>query len=240
MNRVRNAGVFNILALVMLGLTVLACLCYTTAFFVLPSMAALPTYTPTVASLLPPTWTPTPTPTPADTATPVTLPTEEPTEDRPTITPAPTRTKAPTPGPSPTPSRTPSKYPFTAEVTYQPSPIFPCGSAYILGTIVDLEDKPITTPDYIIRVEGDADIDTGSLMHPGEQFRGKRVEGRSPFSGLGFGPSTWSVVINLSGTSAGVWQVVLIKGGQVSDRIEVRLQSDCVSSAAVVRFTQNH
>jgi hypothetical protein len=249
MNIRGNGVVFNVLAAVMLVLALAACLCYSTVFFV-PSLAGpfagpallarLPTVTPTPTSVFQATWTPSPTSPPADTATPFIVSTLEPTEDRPTITPVPTRTKSPTAGPSPTPSYTPSKYPFTAEVTYQPSPINPCGASYILGTIVDLEGKPLTTGDFIIHLEGDADIDTGFSMHPGEQFRGNRMDGRSPFTGLGFGPSAWDVVINLSGTTAGTWQVWLVKGGQASDRIEVRLQGDCADSAAVVRFMQNH
>jgi hypothetical protein len=122
----------------------------------------------------------------------------------------------------------------------QPSPINPCGATYIVGTITDLSGQPVTTNGMIIHLEGDAGIDTEGKLHPGEQFRGNRVDGPSPFTGLGFGPSAWSVVINLSGTSAGVWRVWLIQGGQVSDQIEVHLQGDCVYSLAVVRFQQNH
>ena len=250
MHKSSTGAVFDVLALVMVSLTALSCLFYTALFFVpslagpfagLPSWAQVPpTSTPTVAPLWLATWTPEPTSTRADTPTPFLVSTAEPTEDRPTITPLPTRTRAPTPGPSVTPSPTRSKYPFTYEITYQPSPINACGSAFILGTITDLEGKPVTSPNMIIHVEGDADIDTGSLLHPGENFRGKRVEGRSPFTGLGFGPSAWSVVINLGGTSAGTWFVWLVQNGQVSDRVEVRLQDDCTYSAAVVRFQQNH
>jgi len=249
MNKRGNGALFNILAVVMLALAVLACLCYSTLFFV-PSLAGplagpavvarLPTITPTPTSVFPPTWTPSPTSPPPDTPTPFIVSTAEPTEDRPTITPAPTRTRVPTPGPSPTPSPTRSKYPFTAEVTYQPSPINACGASYIIGTIMDLQGQPVTTSDIIIHVEGDGDIDSGYAMHPGEQVRGNRIDGRSPFTGLGFGPSAWDVVINLSGTSAGTWQVWLLKNGQASDRIEIRLQSDCTTSSAVVRFQQNH
>jgi hypothetical protein len=245
-----TGAMFDVLALVMLSLTVLSCLCYTTVFFV-PSLAGPfagppswaqvpPTSTPTVGSLLPPMWTPEPTSTRADTPTPFIVSTPEPTEDRPTITPLPTRTKSPTPGPSVSPSPTRSRYPFTYEVTYQPSPINACSSSFIIGTITDLEGKPVTSSNMLIHVEGDADIDTGNSLHPGEQFRGKRVEGRSPFTGLGFGPSAWSVVINLAGTTSGTWIVWLVQNGQASDRVEVRLQNDCTYSAAIVRFQQNH
>ncbi len=247
-----NGSPFNLLSIVLLGLTLLVCACYGTLFFV-PSLAGplagptraalLPTSTPTIPGppTLPATWTPTATDTPVDTPVPVTpSDTPTPTPIRDTITPIPTRTRTVTPGPSPTASPTRSKYPFTAEITYQPSPINPCGSTYVLGTITDLAGKPVTGQDFVIHVEGDADVDTGNALHPGEQFRGKGVKGPSPFAGLGFGPSAWSVAINYSGTSAGVWTVWLIHAGQASDRIPVQLQSSCAYSSAIVRFQQNH
>jgi hypothetical protein len=203
---------------------------------------ALVTPTPTVGPPeMPPTWTPTVTGTPTETPLPVTpSDTPGPTLTRPIATRVPTRTLTPTFGPSPTASPTRSKYPYTANVTLQPSPINPCGSSYILGTITDLSGQPVTGSGMIVHVEGNADIDTESKLHPGEQFRGNRVDGPSPFTGLGFGPSAWSVIINLSGTSAGVWNVWLVQNGQVSDRIEVHLQGDCAYSSAIVRFQQNH
>ena len=251
MNKGGNGPVFNILAVVMLGLTALMCLCYTSVFFV-PGLAGpfagdlsaaparTPTITPTLESLLPPTWTPTVTSPPVDTETPFIVSTPGPTDTpRPMITfrPPPTRVTA---GPSPTPSSTLSPYRFTHEVTYQPSPINACGASLILGTITDLEGKPVTTSNMIVHVEGDADIDTGFSMHPGEEFRGNRVQGRSPMTGMGLGPSAWDVIINLSGTSAGTWTVWLVQNGQASEKVQIRLQSDCINSSAVVRFTQNH
>jgi hypothetical protein len=250
MNKGGSGPVFNILAVVMLGLTALMCLCYTSVFFV-PGLAGpfaggpnaaqarVPTLTPTPESLLPPTWTPTVSGPPTETETPFIVSTQGPTETpRPTVTfpPRPTRV---TPGPSPTPSLTIAPYRFTQEVTYQPSPINACGASYIIGTITDLEGKPVTS-NMIVHVEGDADIDTGSLLHPGEEFRANRVQGRSPLTGMGFGPSAWDVIINLSGTSAGTWTVWLIQNGQASEKVQLRLQSDCADSSAVVRFTQNH
>jgi len=92
----------------------------------------------------------------------------------------------------------------------------------------------------IIRVEGDADIDTGGALHPGEEFRGGKMQGRAPFTAMGFGPSAWDVILNLSGIAPGVWRVTLIQGRQVSDQIEIHLQGDCVGSSAIVRFQQNH
>jgi hypothetical protein len=251
MSKGGGGPVFNILAVVMLGLTALMCLCYTSVFFV-PGLAGpfaggpsaaqarVPTLTLTPESLLPPTWTPTETSLPVETETPFIVSTPGPTDTpRPTITfpPRPSRVTA---GPSPTPSSTLAPYRFTHEVTYQPSPINPCGATYIVGTITDLEGKPVTSNNMIVHVEGDADIDTGGSLHPGEEFRGNRVQGRSPLTGMGFGPSAWDVIINLSGTSAGTWTVWLVQNGQASEKVQLRIQSDCADSSAIVRFTQNH
>lgn len=255
MSKRGGGSAFNMLSVVLLGLTAVMCLCY--AMYLVPGLPLpfaaptrvtalrLPTATPTTPGLptLPPTWTPTVTGTPTETPLPPTeTMTPGPTSTRYTYTPIPTRTQTPTPGPSPTPSPTRSQYPYTAQVTYQPSPIQPCGSSYILGTITDLSGQPVTTRDIIIHVEGDADIDTGSLMHPGEGVRGNKLDGPSPYIGMGFGPSAWSVVINLNGTSAGTWFVWLMGpgGAQLSDRIELNLQSACAYSAGIVRFQQNH
>jgi len=250
MTKSRGGSALNILSVMLLGLTALACLCYATVFFV-PALAGpfagptpvravqLPTATPTVQSL-PPTWTPTVPGLPTETSTPFVTRTPEPTEtQRFTITPAPTRTKTVTPGPSPTASPTRSKYPYTAAVTYQLDPAYGCGGSVIMGTITDLAGQPVTAGSMVIHVEGDGDIDTGGLLHPGEGFRGKRTEGASAYTGI-LGPSAWSVIINLSGTTAGTWKVWLIQGRQVSDQIEVHFSGACGSSSAVVRFQQNH
>jgi len=250
MTKSRGGSALNILSVMLLGLTALACLCYATVFFV-PALAGpfagptpvravqLPTATPTVQSL-PPTWTPTVPGLPTETSTPFVTRTPEPTEtQRFTITPAPTRTKTVTPGPSPTASPTRSKYPYTAAVTYQLDPAYGCGGSVIMGTITDLAGQPVTAGSMVIHVEGDGDIDTGGLLHPGEGFRGKRTEGASAYTGI-LGPSAWNVIINLSGTTAGTWKVWLIQGRQVSDQIEVHFSGACGSSSAVVRFQQNH
>lgn len=242
----RGGSAFNALAAMLLGLSGLMCLCYA-AYFVpglpLPFAAVPPTAivirpTPTPTWELPPTWTPTVVGTPTETPTPFVASTpSEPTPTRPIPTRLPTRTPTPSPGPSPTASYTPSKYPFTADVTYQPSPINSCGASYILGTITDLAGQPVTSKGMVIYVEGDGDID--AAMQPGEQVRGNKVDGPSPFTGMGFGPSAWNVIINLSGTSEGTWRVWLVQGGQASDMLEIRLEATCVRSSAVIRFQQN-
>jgi len=242
-----GGSAFNTLAAVFLGLSGLMCLCYA-AYFVpglpLPFAAVLPTATvirptPTPTWGLPPTWTPTAVGTPTETPTPFFTSTpEEATPTRPIPTRLPTRTPTPTFGPSPTITPTRSKYPFTAEVTLQPAPINSCGASYILGTITDLAGQPVTAGNMIIHVEGDGEIE--AAIHPGEQVRGNKADGPSPFTGTGFGPSAWNVVINLSGTTAGTWRVWLTQGGQASDVLEIRLETTCTRSSAVVRFQQNH
>jgi len=69
--------------------------------------------------------------------------------------------------------------------------------------------------------------------------RGNKVDGPSPFTGMGLGPSAWNVIINLSGTSEGTWRVWLVQGGQVSEKLEIRLEATCARSSAVIRFQQN-
>jgi hypothetical protein len=248
MNRSANNIPFNLLALIMLGLTALACLC-ASGIFLVPALAGpfagpprydlrLPTGMLTATPLFPPTWTPTFTPIPLDTATPFATNTPGPTDTPFAVYVPITSTKKVTV--TPTPRETLPPWKFFGTVTLQASPINPCGSSYIIGTIADLDGKPFTSSIITIHVEGDADIDTGLQLHPGDQYRGKRVEGRSPFGGMGLlnDPSAWSVVINQSGTSAGTWYVWLLQGGVASNKVEVRLGSDCGSSAAVVRFAQ--
>jgi hypothetical protein len=246
MNRLGDGLLFNVLAVVMLGLTVLACLCSSLVFFV-PALARpfagppvyispSPTYTPTVLPVFPTTWTPTSSPTPRN--TPTRFITRTPESDTPTITIVPiTPTKKVTA--TPTPRYTPSAWKFDGKAELQVPPINACSASYIFGTVVDLEDKPITSGNMLIHVEGDADIDTDFQLHPGEHFRGKRVEGRSPFASFLKDASAWSVAINESGTSAGTWVVWLVQGGQISNKVQVKLGSDCASSSANVRFKQN-
>jgi hypothetical protein len=243
-----SGSAFNLLSVVMLGLTALACLIYTTLFFV-PSLAGpfaaptrilplalAPSATPTVG--LPPTWTPTAVGTPTETSTPIPTYTEGPTETlRPTATRLPTRTVTPTYGPSPTITVTRSKFRYTAEVTYQPAPAYGCGASVILGNITGLDGKPVTAGNMQIRIQGDADIDV--TLRPGQEAIGNQIKGRAPFV-TDLGASAWDIVLNLSGTSPGVWRVILWDTSQASDWIQIQLQGGCADSSAVVRFQQNH
>jgi len=249
MNKLGKGMLFNVLSMLMLCLTALACLYYSTVFFV-PAAAGRFGGPPNVNPTIPPaptatstspwaaTWTPSPTSPPPDTPTPFVTNTPGPTDTPVTFV----ITRTPTARVSPTPKAkfTPYIFKYEGSVTLRPSPINPCGASYIAGTVTDLDGNPVTTSGLIVHVEGDADIDTGFALHPGEQFRGKRIEGRSPFIGILNDPSAWSVVINQAGTSAGMWQVWLIQNGQASNKVQVRLESECADSSAMVRFQQNH
>ena len=160
------------------------------------------------------------------------------TEYRPTASLPPTHTRTPRISPLASPTRSVPLY--SIEVTYQPSPINPCGASYILGTLTDMDGQPITSSSFVIHVEGDGDIDTGYALHPGEQYRGTRVEGRSPFTSMGFGPSAWSVALSQTSTAVGTWYVWLTRDSQLSQLVEVHLRPDCTTSSAAVQFRQNH
>jgi hypothetical protein len=162
------------------------------------------------------------------------------TEYRPTASLLPTYTRTPMPGTSPLASPTRPWPLFSVDIIYQPSPVNPCGASYILGMLTDMEGQPITSSRFVIHVEGDGDIDTGYALHPGEQYRGTRVEGRSPFTSMGFGPSAWSVVLSQTGTAVGTWHVWLTRDSQLSQLVRVHLRPDCTTSSAVVQFRQNH
>ena len=161
------------------------------------------------------------------------------TEYRPTASLPPTHTRTPMPGTSPLASPTRSWPLFSVDIIYQPSPINLCGASYILGMLTNIEGQPITSSSFVIHVEGDGDIDTGYALHPGEQYRGMRVEGRSPFTSMGFGPSAWNVVLSQTGTVVGTWYIWLTQNSQLSELVEVHLRPDCTTSSAVVKFRQN-
>ena len=162
------------------------------------------------------------------------------TEYRPTASLPPTHTRTLMPRTSPLASPTRPWPLFSVGIIYQPSPINPCGASYILGTLTNIEGQPITSSSFVIHVEGDGDIDTGNALHLGEQYRGTRVEGRSPFTRMGFGPSAWSVVLSQTGTVVGTWYIWLTQNTQLSDLVQVHLRPDCTTSSAVVQFRQNH
>ncbi len=156
---------FNILTLVMLGLTVVTLLCFASiainpylpfnpfpppenAFIVATNTpTATPTHVP--AATWTPTTTPTITPTPPASFTPTLTPTPGPTG-----TPAPTATLVPTVTPTPRVTRSP--YPFTYEITYE-TPYYGCAWTGVAGTVEDLDGNPLVG--YPVHVWGGG-IDT--------------------------------------------------------------------------------
>lgn len=145
--------IFNLLAVLFLGLTGVLTLAYLVVLvnpYVpynpfppshIRAWAELsPTPTATFTPLLPPTWTPTPT----GTATPIPSPTATRT---PTPTPSPTPTWPPTPTPTPRVTRAP--YPFTCEVEYRSNP-YGIPWSGVAGHLQDLDGNPL--PGYNIGV----------------------------------------------------------------------------------------
>ncbi|HIE39186.1 MAG TPA: hypothetical protein EYH30_02405 [Anaerolineales bacterium] len=128
----RGSGLFNMLSLVLVGLTGITLICYLVVL-VYPTVFFNPFPPGREIGLV----SPTPTPTPA-------LP--------PTYTPTNTPTITPTwpPTPTPTPRATRSPYPFTCEVEYR-RPEYDSWSG-VAGHIQDLDGNPL--PGYHVKTEG--------------------------------------------------------------------------------------
>ncbi len=153
----QREGIFNLLSLVMLGLTVitLACLISIAINPYLPfnpfppepemvlvaTTTATPIPTDSPASTWTPTVTPTVTPTPPASFTPTVTSTPEPT------TPPPT--KAPTATPTPRVTRSP--YPFTYDIAYE-TPYYGCAWMGVAGTVEDIDGNALVG--YPIHVWG--------------------------------------------------------------------------------------
>lgn len=225
---------FNLLSLVMLGLTVLTIGCY--ILIVLnpyiplnpfpparPALTVVATLTPTpLVRKGAPTWTPTPTPTITPTPPPSFTPTATPIP--PTRTPVPpTRTLTPTP--SPTPRVTRSPYPFTYVLNYE-TPYYGCTWMGVGGTVQDLDGNPLK--DYRIHVWGggiDVVILSGS----------KQI----------YGDSGWEqFFLNQPVEMNGIFHVQLhspyAPHTPVSEEITLNYPGLCSKSLALITFTKNH
>ncbi len=230
----RGSRTFDMLTLVVLGLTVLTIACYIgiandpNVFynpFPPPTQVALillSTSTPTpTPDLAPPTWTATPSPT----TTPTRWPTFTPTATR---TPGPTNTPRPSATPiTPTPRVTRSPYPFTAEIEYQ-SPIYgSCAWSGVAGLVQDLDGNPLRG--YPIRVWGGG-LDLVVLS------------GDAP----AYGDSGWEQFFNSMPFEAqGVFRVQLHSRDNpshppVSPEIILNFDGYCSKALALVTFIQNH
>lgn len=150
MNRSRSS-VFNLLSVVLLGLTLLVFVCYFIVFVnpavgynPFPPRWAMVTPTPDASPTptFPPTWTPTSIPSPS--ATPTRRPTRTP---RATLPASPSPTWPPTQ--TPTPRATRSAYPFTCEINYR-RPEYDSWTG-VAGHFEDLDGVPL--PGYHAQVQ---------------------------------------------------------------------------------------
>ncbi|MGC9521840.1 MAG: hypothetical protein ACP5HG_08170 [Anaerolineae bacterium] len=224
--------VFNLLSLVVLGLTVLTLICYITiainpyipwnpfppepGSFVVATATPTSTPTETPAATWTPTATPTVTPTPPPSFTPTITPTPEPTTPPPT--PEPTET--------PTPRVTRSPYPFTYELTYE-TPYYGCAWTGVAGSVVDIDGNPLIG--YPIHVWGGG-IDT--VVYSGD----KQL----------YGDSGWEQFFTDSPIEAnGIFRVQIHSRDNpnhppVSQEIVLDFQGYCSTALARITFTLNH
>lgn len=238
---VQGGRVYNLLSLVILGLTGIMLLCYL-AIAVNPYSRLNPfppqvqerlivaTETPPVtpSRTLPATWTPTAT----ATATPTPPPSFTPTT---TPTPAPTRTldpteEPPTPEPdTPTPTITPrvtrSPHPFSYELRYE-TPYYGCAWTGVAGVVVDIDGNHLSG--YPVHVWGGG-IDV--VVYSGD----KQL----------YGDSGWEQFFNNSPMAAsGVFRVQIhAKDGNhapISQEIVLDYPGYCSSALARIVFTKNH
>ncbi|MEA3308261.1 MAG: hypothetical protein U9Q70_01940 [Chloroflexota bacterium] len=225
----RRARFFNVLTLLMLGLTVVVlgieiviAVNPQTRLNPFPPVTVMPrlvvatrTTMPEVAELLP-TWTPTLTATSTATRLPTRTPTATPTAS-PTHPPSPTVTA--------TPRATRSPYPFTYQLNYE-TPYYSCNWAGVAGLVKDLEGNPLTG--YSIHVwGGGVDLVANS--------------GDTPM----YGPSGWEEFFNDHPLQvSGEYKVQLhdraAPHAPVSEQITLDFTGYCAQSMAFIVFTQNY
>jgi len=228
----KRSGLFGILSLVMLGLTIITLLCYIliainpylpfNPFPPEPQMVLVATTTATPlpegmpAATWTPTVTPTITPTPPPSFTPTITPTPAPT------TPPPTR--APTSTPTPRVTRSP--WPFTYETTYE-TPYYGCAWMGVAGTVEDIDGNPLVG--YPIHVWGGG-IDT--VVNSGD----KQV----------YGDSGWEQFFDSSPKEvSGVFRVQIHSRDNpnhppISAEIVLDFEGLCSGAMARVVFVKNH
>ncbi len=227
----------DILAALVIVLTVMVLLCYGVIFFQpriffnpfkpAPSadeqLAVLltkqapppgPQSTPTATNTpqLPPTWTPTATGTPTNTPTATSTPTN---------TPTPTRTPRP-------PTATPLPPPFTryGDVTYtkyDKTPGVGCWWMGIGGQVWNRQGEPLADANLRIHVWGGG-------------FDGQSTPGQFP----AYGASGWEVYLGHHDEEE-EWnvQVIHVNGTALSPVYKVKTTSDCNSNLVLINFKQN-
>ncbi len=239
----RRARLFNFLAAVCLGLSVISC-GWVIGIAVRPDGRINPfppkslerptpvaAVTATATSL--PEFTQTPvTPEPIQTlaemstVTSPLVPSSEPTQEAsPTSTP--TIDLSPTPSPSVTSRPSPTRAPFTytAIITLQVHPVQLCDWMGIAGTVTDLQGR--AAPGTFVRVWGLGNVD--QIV----------AAGSNPV----YGPAGWEVRLARA-QIVGSWNVQLIASPEtkapLSDVYRITMPGDCKRNLARVSFQQNH
>jgi hypothetical protein len=234
----RTDQLWNVLALVVLGLAVLVVI-YFVAIFISPSLAPFgnspeptlvallntPTAKPTIATtptseVPPPTWTPEPTRTAPPTSTP--LPSRPTRTPRPTVyfTPLPTETGTPTPTIHPYPFKLVDegiafqRYPFSSE----------CNWLGIAGEVVNKDGEGVIGVPVVINGGG--------------------FQNRVTYSGdaAAYAPSGWEhfldVQVKEGDFTVQLYRVVGDKAFPISESVAVHTRRDCRANLAYVVFEQ--
>jgi len=241
----RQASLFNLLAVVFLGLSVLSLgwvvdvavnpygrlnpfppptpVAVVTWPTVVPNAATMtPSVEPTAAESAPtPAWTETPTETGAPT-TPTATATAEATVQL-TATPILSPTFLPTVTPAPSPTR--SAFTYTASITYRVHPVEVCDWMGIGGTVVDLQGKAALGS--YVHIWGLDNIDQVVVVG----------------GNTNYGPSGWELRL-ARGQIVGNWTVQLVASPDtklpLSTAYTISMPGDCKRNLALVRFQQNH
>ena len=238
----RQASLFNLLAVVFLGLSVLSLgwvvdvavnpygrlnpfpppTLYPTPTLaaVLTSATMTPSVEPTAAESAPtPEWTETPT----ETSVPATPTATAEATVQLTATPTFTPTLLPTVTPAPSPTR--SALTYTASITYLVHPVEVCNWMGIGGTVTDLQGKAAL----------------GSYVHIWGLDNIDQVVAVG--GNTNYGPSGWELRL-ARGQIVGNWNVQLVASPEtklpLSTAYTISMPGDCKRNLALVRFQQNH
>jgi len=234
----RQASLFNLLAVVFLGLSVLSLGWIVDIVvnpygrlnpFPPPTLAVVVTFAtmtpsvePTTAQSAPtPAWTETPTETSVPT-TPTATATAEATVQL-TATPTFSPTLLPTVTPVPSPTR--SAFTYTASITYRVHPVEVCDWMGIGGTVTDLQGKAALGS--YVHIWGLDNIDQVVVVG----------------GNTNYGPSGWELRL-ARGQIVGNWTVQLVASPEtklpLSMAYTISMPGDCKRNLALVRFQQNH
>jgi hypothetical protein len=255
-----QAGIYNLVTVVMLILTFAVCVIVSFYAFATPTSPGLiaeeptlfviPTETPTlVGPTVNPTWTVTATPTTTATVTPSRTPTITPTE-------TPTNTLTPTNPPTPTATRTPTVTPQRTNTSSAPATNTPDGSTTPTQT-----NTPITSGDQYELRNGSVTFtqNTNSdgcnwagiaglvFDKDGNHQIGVRIRVfddndsffRNSGSATAYGESGWEQVIDNEPVDERWYvQVVDAGGTPLSPRITVNMKDNCNENLALVNFDE--